>query len=334
MSAAPQKSRLKYLEDSLFTAAIGLAACTAAGFLGGLYWFFDLFSHFRPHYVLCAAPLTITALFLKIKKTALLNLAVLLVNAVIIGTVFVPQMRAAVPDTSPALTAIAANVLSINRQYRFADTLLQRFDADLFLLLETTESWETETAYLQEGFPYIAAAPRDDNFGLLFFSKYAFEGGVEYFSSGHHPAITLPYIKAEFKDTPLNLNHRPLVFYGLHTTPPVSELYADYRDALMAHIAAEIAETPEKDIIVMGDLNDTRWSQNFRHFLKASGLQMVGAGLNTTWPTAFPAWLRLQIDHALVKEFENFTATLSTGEAMGSDHLPAVLKITPQHKEH
>lgn len=332
MSAAPQRSIPKYLEDGTFTAVTGLAVCTAAGFIGGLYWFFDLFSHFRPHYIACAVILTAAAGFLKMRKTLWLTLAVLLINTVSVAVVFsLPHQSS--HKAQAVLTAVSANVLSINSNYRFADTLLRRFDADLFLLLETTEDWKQETAYLKERFPHSAAAPRDDNFGLLFFSKYAFEGGVENFSSGYSPVITLPYIKAEFKDTPLNLNNRPLVFYGLHTTPPVSALYADYRNALMAHIAAEIAAAPEKDIIVMGDLNDTRWSQNFRYFLNKSRLQMVGTGLHTTWPTVFPSWLRLQIDHALIKGFENFPAILSTGEAIGSDHLPVALEITQPHEK-
>lgn len=325
------KPALKHAtENAFFTAAVGLAACTLAGFIGGLYWFFDLFSHFRPYYALCALFLTIAVLSLKMKKTAFLNLAVLLINTVIVAIVLLPQIPDRTAHSPPVLTAVAANVLSVNRQYRFADTLLRQFDADLFLMLETTEEWEQETAYLQERFPHSAAAARDDNFGLLFFSKYRFAGGVTYFSFGHNPAITLPYIKAEFKDTPLNQNMRPLVFYGLHTTPPVSKLYADYRNALMAHIAAEIAAAPEKDAIVAGDLNDTAWSHNFHHFLKTSGLKMTGTGMSPTWPAAFPPALRLQIDHALVKGLEDFQAKLITGEKIGSDHLPVILQIVPK----
>jgi len=324
-----QPSFSKLARDAFYVASIGLAICTMIGFLGGTYWFFDLFSHFRPYYIPCAVILAAATCLLQLKKTVWLNLAMLFINAVIVTTILMPHLLHAPPKTPPVLTAISANILSINRHYHFADALLQRFDADIFLMLETTEDWVQETAYLKERFPYFAAEARPDNFGILFFSKYSFDGGVENFTDTHNPAITFPYIRAEFKDTPLNLHDRPLVFYGIHTTPPVAKEYAVYRDALMAYIAAEIAATPEKDIIVMGDLNDTVWSQNFRNFLTASGLQAVGTGLQNTWPTALPAPLRLQIDHALIKGFDKFSSRMLTDTPMGSDHLPILLQIAP-----
>ncbi|TNE25387.1 MAG: endonuclease/exonuclease/phosphatase family protein [Alphaproteobacteria bacterium] len=330
MTAPASKSGFfKLAEDAICVASVGLAACTAIGFLGGFYWFFDLWSHFKPHYIPCAAALTAAALFLKLKKTVLLNLAVLVTNAVIITTILVPHASRPSPKTPIVLTAVSANILSVNRHYRFADALLQRFDADIFLMLETTEDWVRETAYLKEQFPHSAADARSDNFGILFYSKYAFDGGVENFTPPHHPALTVPYIRAEFKDTPLNVHDRPLVFYGIHTTPPVAREYAACRDALMRYIAAEIAATPDKDIIVMGDLNDTVWSRNFQKFLGKSGLHSIGSGLQNTWPTAFPAPLRLQIDHALIKGFQGFSGNMKTEAAMGSDHLPVVLQIAP-----
>ena len=329
-SPTEKSAFFKLTADTVYVASIGLATCTLIGFLGRLYWFFDLFSHFRPYYIPCAVILMVAALFLQLKKTAVLNLAVFLLNTAITAAVLVPHNMSQTPrQEPPVFTAVSANILSINRHYRFADTLLQRFDADIFLMLETTEDWVHETAYLKERFPYTAAEARTDNFGILFYSKYAFDGGVKNFIPSENSTMTVPYIRAEFKDTPLNFHDRPLVFYGIHTTPPVAAEYAASRDGLMAHIAAEIAAMPEKDVIVMGDLNDTVWSQNFRHFLATSGLRNIGSGLQNTWPTAFPAPLRLQIDHAFIKGFTDYTGKMSTDVSMGSDHLPIALQIAP-----
>jgi endonuclease/exonuclease/phosphatase (EEP) superfamily protein YafD len=328
-TSAAKPAFFKLAADACSIASVGLAACTISGFLGGLHWFFDLFSHFRPYYIPCAFLLAAVALFLKMRKTIWLNLAVLLVNTLIIAAVLVPHMSRPALQAPPVFTVVSANILSINRHYRFADALLQRFDADLFLMLETTADWVRETAYLKERFPYTISEARADNFGILFYSKYAFDGGVENFTSPRYPALTVPYIKVEFKDTPLNVHNRPLVFYGIHTTPPVAGEYAACRDELMQQIAAEIAATADKDIIVMGDLNDTVWSRNFQKFLGKSGLRSIGSGLQNTWPTAFPAPLRLQIDHALIKGFEGFSGGIKTGAEIGSDHLPVVLQIAP-----
>ena len=76
--------------------------------------------------------------------------------------------------------------------------------------------------------------------------------------------------------------------------------------------------------MVIGDLNATPWSVDFRHLEEAGGLinSQRGHGIQPTYP-AFPlAWpMRIAIDHCL-HSYNLATLERRVGPALGSDHLP------------
>ncbi len=78
--------------------------------------------------------------------------------------------------------------------------------------------------------------------------------------------------------------------------------------------------------IVAGDFNATPWSAPFRRLVAEGDLRnsQRGYGLELTFPTNLPVWLRIPIDHVLYTDGLEVVGR-SVGDAAGSDHLPVVV---------
>lgn len=94
---------------------------------------------------------------------------------------------------------------------------------------------------------------------------------------------------------------------GMHAQMPLAPpgLAGARRDRQLLAVAALAAGIPDGRVLLIGDLNATPWSPGFQAMLKAGSLRdtapMLGlAGLAPTWPSWLPAWLGLNIDHALI----------------------------------
>ncbi|MEZ0368116.1 MAG: endonuclease/exonuclease/phosphatase family protein, partial [Candidatus Sericytochromatia bacterium] len=98
-------------------------------------------------------------------------------------------------------------------------------------------------------------------------------------------------------------------------------------------------KTHEKNLVLVGDLNTTPWSRNFRQLVDKTDLRdsQLGFGLQGSWPAILPSlghskpskWFglaRIPIDHVLISR------TLAvfkreTGPYVGSDHLPVFAEL-------
>lgn len=99
-----------------------------------------------------------------------------------------------------------------------------------------------------------------------------------------------------------------------------------------------------KNLVLVGDLNTTPWSTEFRQIVQGTGLRdsQLDFGLQPSWPTfflffnvprlfsSFPSSLRLPwgipIDHVLVSE-KIQVLSRKTGPFVGSDHLPLIVEF-------
>jgi len=117
----------------------------------------------------------------------------------------------------------------------------------------------------------------------------------------------------------------PFELVGLHTTQPLisyDEWRADH-DALRAAVAAI-----HGPLVVAGDFNATLDHSTFRDGTTgcADAAERTGEGLVATWPTRFPRWFGVQIDHVLVTG--GITAeTMEVHDIPGSDHRALVTRL-------
>ena len=106
------------------------------------------------------------------------------------------------------------------------------YDPDFVVLLEVTPWLLDHLADLADRYPYRAAEPREDNFGIALFSRRPFlRADIVQFS-----AAGLPSIIAGFA-----ADGRRFTLLGTHPLPPVGAGQAQDRNDQLARLAAENA---------------------------------------------------------------------------------------------
>ena len=116
---------------------------------------------------------------------------------------------------------------------------------------------------------------------------------------------------------------------AVHPVPPMRSGSARLRNAQLAEIATIVNRQPHPGVVV-GDLNASCWSPQFRDLLRNAKLREArhGRGLYPTWPMHFPtSLLRIPIDHCLVSEGISIR-DFRTGADVGSDHAPIVVDVS------
>jgi endonuclease/exonuclease/phosphatase (EEP) superfamily protein YafD len=102
---------------------------------------------------------------------------------------------------------------------------------------------------------------------------------------------------------------------------------ANRRNEQLEALARHARATTSLPLVVVGDLNVSPFSPQFRHLLEEGRLRSAadGFGWQPTWPSfLLPAGI--QIDHALVSPAVTVKA-FSRGPFDGSDHRPIVVDV-------
>jgi endonuclease/exonuclease/phosphatase (EEP) superfamily protein YafD len=304
-----------------FWGIFGLAVATVClltllGFLGRLWWFFDLTSHFRGQYFFIL--ILSSLIFLLGKQPAAAGGAVFfaLINLAFVVPLYI--------HSDPAIDAVRnrrillLNVLQRNNHYEEVRSLIRSEQPDILVLVETNQKWLDELGKFQSVYPYSHSKPRDDNYGVSLFSREPLqEAEIRYFGDAGVPTVVAHLQSDEYS----------LTVIGTHPPPPKGALNSAFRNQQLDALA-DFAREQSGEVILCGDLNMSPWSPYFWRLLQKSGLQNSarGFGLQPTWPTDRPL-LRVPIDHCLVSS----GITISDrriGPFVGSDHFPVILDFS------
>lgn len=286
---------------------VALAICSLMGLAAPTLWVADLFNHFRPHAVIAGAALAIIAFFCD-KKWAVAALAIVLLNAGLMAkriqqTAGISTLVAAGESAKP-FSILSSNVFTPNRQYPLVLAMMAREKPDIAVFVETNERWINAMENLERDYPHTFKHSREDNFGIVIYSKRPFTSRVE--SVGN---LGLPASLLDFGD---------FLLIAIHTIPPISEnSMNDNRIYLKA--IADIASNSKVPVIIAGDFNSTLWSDAIEPIITANLKRINPTGLAYTWPTHFPPFA-LQIDHFFAKGIK--AADFKVLEYVGSDHYP------------
>jgi endonuclease/exonuclease/phosphatase (EEP) superfamily protein YafD len=303
------------LSGLLIAAGTVIVGATLAGFLGRLWWVFDLFAHFQFQYLLSISIVIFLLLVLKRFKMSAIFIVCFASNLARVLPYYWP-VNSATNHSSSSLRAIALNVNTANEHYELVSKLIREHNPDILVLTEVNAAWIKAMESLRSTYLHQKCMPREDNFGIALYSKLPFTicNVVELGQAG------VPSIDAEFA-----IQGQTLRVLGTHTLPPIDNAYSWFRNNQIEAVAAYLGSVTGPKIL-LGDLNMTPWSPYFGALLSTAKLvdSSRGRGLEPTWPTNH-VWIgRIPIDFCLVSE-EITVTDKKIGANVGSDHFPVIV---------
>lgn len=215
-------------------------------------------------------------------------------------------------EAGSGIRLLVANVLIDNRDARPLLELVDEFDPDVVLLVETDAWWDGQVEPLRASYPHIVAHPQEDSYGMHLFSRFELVGPeVRFLVEDHVPSIRTKLVLP---------NGARIDFYGVHPEPPPHQ-DTEERDAELLIVGEEV-RLGAAPSIVAGDLNDVAWSRTNSLLQKISGLldPRIGRGPHSTFTADWPL-LRWPLDHVFFEE-SFLLREIAVMRDIGSDHFP------------
>jgi endonuclease/exonuclease/phosphatase (EEP) superfamily protein YafD len=222
--------------------------------------------------------------------------------------------------THPTVSLLVANVLMTNRDSAELFRIIEEYDPDIILAVETDDWWTDAFDRFSGSHPYGLDHPQANTYGLTIRSRLPAEHlSIRYLVQDDVPSVVGTFVLddgATFR------------FFGLHPRPPHPTRASETtpRDAELLIVGREVKET-DGPVIVAGDLNDVAWSHTTRLFQRVSGLldPRRGRGMFNTFHAGL--WFaRWPLDH--IFHSRHFCLDdLKRLPAFGSDHFPVFARL-------
>jgi endonuclease/exonuclease/phosphatase (EEP) superfamily protein YafD len=296
----------------LRTALVAVAAGGLVPFGASVWWWFDLFAHFRLQYVACAGIFIVVAVFGRMYLSA----ALLGVIAALNAWPLVPYLAPAGDAPSGVeLEILNVNVNYHNRAHADIVDLIRSSGADLVAIVELTPALDRALDAVDEDYPFRYVAPANGSYGLGILSRYPLG------STNPVAGPRVPAIEATVR-TPAG----ELRFVAAHLRPPMSRRLARQRNRQLDVLAEHLRQI-DRPVVVCGDFNLTPYSPWFRDFADRSELvdARAGHGLDFSWPTFLPV-VGIPIDHCLIRG-PLAPVSVERLARIGSDHYPSSVTL-------
>jgi len=301
-----------------------LSVATVLGFFGEYWWGLDVFAHFRLQYAIALVVLLVLGMFLRMFALSVVAVVFVITNLVFVLPYFYPSQEA-FSTSEASSTFMFANVFALNNSYdRIADSI-NMADPDIVFLSEIDRQTYEEVALRLPNYQTSLHEATID-LGMAAFTKEDLPGSMKsvYFDGSRMPTI---HVNLPHGDANINV-------LGAHPREPLSpEKFRD-RNAQMNALAKYVKEV-DGSLILIGDMNNTPYSQLFRKFLRESELadSRQSFGLQGSWPVQLPTPLmRIPLENAFITD-DIHVSERYLGEKTGSDHFPIVVKVFVKVKE-
>lgn len=305
------------------------------GFFGAVHPAFDSFAQFRLHLAVLMAVCALPALFLGLWREGLMAIAF---AATALGSVFIHTGAAGAAakaeenagqnggqnsgQNSGQDSGLAEyKLLQLNLRYdnsRHADVfrLIARVSPDVITLEEVSAEWRPKLAAIEGRYPYHFYCPNRSRIGgAAVLSRRPF-------ALGSTPLCVDSLIALARVD-----------FGGYSAT--IGALHLDWpwpfaQDWNVAEVRPYL-EKLQGPLIIAGDFNAAPWTETLKNIMLASRTRHVD-GLRPSWLVngalaRFAPWVGLPLDHVLVSD-RIVEPRMETLEAVGSDHLPLLLRFS------
>ncbi len=230
----------------------------------------------------------------------------------------VPRSPGNAPDQRIRL--LISNVEMTNRKSKGLLDIVERYNPDIVLTLETDQWWEEQLTPVAASRPHGYHYAQDNTYGMHLYSAVALEEtNIRFLVEPDVPSLQTTVV--------LPSGHR-VQLHCLHPAPPspTENEESTERDAELS-IVARCCAGNEAPIIVIGDLNDVAWSRTTRAFRKSSGLldPRRGRGMYNSFHARIP-FMRWPLDH--VFHSTHFSLIhLERLPSIGSDHFPIFVEL-------
>ncbi len=333
-----------FLRKILQVATIGLLLATLLGYFGNLYVGFELLSHFKPYYLILAFAIAPLVFFQNKRRYKILIIATLLFNIYEVLPWYLPSRAHASTESIATVKMLSVNVKFNNADQSRVEEFIKKESPAVVMLQELNPTWEETLENLKTVYPYGYIEDPKNNFGVGILSVL--------------PMENIKVINVEGRQTPsLEADIEVADGYwvkviAIHPVPPITQTHMKNRNKMFAKIA-RMARESNLPVVIAGDFNTTMWSPAYKKLVKESGLSdgARGRGLYGSWPygdtnyknftvtdeLGFTDWIpknivnhspvKLPLDHVLVSD-NLLVNSFSTGEDVGSDHLPVVFEVS------
>jgi endonuclease/exonuclease/phosphatase (EEP) superfamily protein YafD len=232
-----------------------------------------------------------------------------------------PAPAASASGDTIDLTILSANVLKGRADTGELATLIERVRPDLVVLPEAGHDFRDKLMPLVESMGYRSCVSAPIGTYEVHAVTVLVHEGLGDVSVRPAKEMRLSHVEV----TGGRLGAR--TFYGIHATAPMQRRMIPVWRKDLRVLARWTASEPTP--IVVGDFNATFDHSAFRAAVgrTRSAADGTGRGLVGTYPSRFPRWFGIQIDHVLVPA-EATTRRLEIHDLAGTDHRAVSTEVT------
>lgn len=294
----------------------------------------ELLLHFYPQAIgLWGSALGVLSLVTLTRRSGARECLALLLSLVLAGLLVLPLIpywvsppvstspeAANSSANSPALRVVLANVLFTNPDPQPFITWLKTASPDfaelpdLVIIEELNRAFEAAMNQ-HPAYGYQHSVYTGDAFGIGVWSRHPIKVSTAYLGDAGLPSLTIHW--------------KGITLLATHPLPPIEARYFKARNTQYVALEQFFKGITGPKILV-GDLNITPWSGYYRGLAQGANLRnsRQGQGILPSWPSHWPAPLRIPIDHVLWQgPWQRVDTQL--GPDIGSDHLPVMAHFTP-----
>lgn len=300
--------------------------CLTFGMLGSMWWFFDLFAHFRIQYAFVSFAGFTLAVVGRSRRVAAAMGALSCIALLPVLPVWLPTANEA---NGPQLTVLHFNVNTASGDIDEILRFVGASEADIVFLQEVGPAWLPKLKTAVPGYYARIVEAREDNFGIAMLERrpgrpvvVVRDARLLMFTNA---AATLPSIAVD-----VAIDDHRVAILSTHAVPPINSRYTQIRDAQL-DAAAKWAAVQPIPAVIIGDLNVTPWSHGFGILQEAIPALLDssrGHGVQATWPSFVP-FLAIPIDHCL-HDSRLQVVKRELGPSLGSDHRSVIVTFAFQ----
>jgi endonuclease/exonuclease/phosphatase (EEP) superfamily protein YafD len=294
-----------------FLATVG----TILGFFGSAWWMFDVMAGYRVQFAIALVISGILYGLILGRATSVIFLIAAAINIVLILPLYLDSPVEARDGGAIDVASVNVRTTTAGRDAVFR--WIEGSNADLVVLLESSEAWVELVRERGLGYRVMAQIPDDRVYGVTVLARSTLS--VELLRAGDADEIVIR--------TETTVDDTPVVIYAFQPRTPTSPDTAAARDEVVDFVARR-AQDETSPVIVVGALNVTPWSHSFRNLTNTANLidSSRGFGFQPSWPATQWRPLHIPTDH-LLHSPELTTVDRLVGPDVGSEHRPLLVRV-------